>query len=222
MKPGNSGGGKEPRDAAAAKTLGLAHQPNDGSTNDKFNYLGFVLPNPQLKIVLRIYTIKNAKSNASHRQLEAQPFAVPWRAVHSGPSPATAWPRATGSTRVSAARRENHSQDCSMHRTVADSARNARGPDRFALRRPGARLLGFQRGLPFRQFCGRAIPPLRTGLDRNKRAGSTRGEARFAGSPERLTPHRRDRRCWPRIGRRRSRSAYDDAFSHTCKTMHHK
>ena len=39
MKPGNSGGGKEPRDAAAATTLGLAHQPNDGSTNDKFNYL---------------------------------------------------------------------------------------------------------------------------------------------------------------------------------------
>jgi hypothetical protein len=80
-----------------------------------------------VEVARRIFTIKNARSNASHRQLEAQPFAVPWRAVHSGPAPATAWPSATGSTRVSAAcRRENHSQDCSMHRTVADSARNAR------------------------------------------------------------------------------------------------
>jgi hypothetical protein len=79
-----------------------------------------------------------------------------------------------------------------MHRTVADSARNARGPDRFALRRPGARVLGFQRWLPFRRFCARAIPPLRTRLDPNQRAGSTRDEARFA----RPSVRRGSPRCW--------------------------
>jgi len=133
---------------------------------------------------------------ACHRELEAQPFAATGRAVHSGPSPVTAWPLATASARISAAcRRETHSQDCSMHRTGADSARNAHGPHRFALRRPGVRVLGFQRWLPFRQFCVRATPPLRTRLDSNKRAGSTRDEARFA--PGERAPARFSGRCWP-------------------------
>jgi hypothetical protein len=147
-----------------------------------------------------------------HRRLGSQIFDVTGPAVHTGPSPLTVWPVATGLTRISVAlpasrsrnpprlpypacRLETHNKVRSMYGTRVHGARNARGADRFAPRRSGARVLGFQRWLPFRQFCALAIPPLRTRLDRNKRAGSTRGEARFA--PGERAPARFSGRCWP-------------------------
>jgi hypothetical protein len=67
-----------------------------------------------------------------------------------------------------------------MHWTGVDVAHNAHGAHRSALRRPGARALGFRRLRLARRFRARALPPLETRMARSKLASLTRGETRFA------------------------------------------
>jgi len=69
----------------------------------------------------------------------------------------------------SACVRESHNIGCSKYRTGIDGAHSARGADRSALRRRGARALGLPRWHPARRSHPQAFPPLLTMLDWNKR-----------------------------------------------------
>src|SRR5262249_41825727 len=77
----------------------------------------------------------------------------------------------------SACLRKSHNMGCSEHRTAIDGSPSARGADRSALRRRGARALGFPRWRLARRFRAQTFPPLLTMLDWNKREGRARGEA---------------------------------------------
>jgi len=111
------------------------------------------------------YCNRESPSGAPHRRLESQICVAKAPAVHSDPWPATEWSRAcpalAGST----------SRSGSKYQRGIDGVHSACGARRSALRRRGARALGFPRWHRARRSHSQAPLPPPTMLEWNKRKG---------------------------------------------------